>query len=87
SWITDNPLTGVIDNSGAFTGIRYGTSLVKYFVTQTCGTDTVTTQINVLPKPISDFQLPNKVCLPYDVGYFINTSTIADNSQNQFTYS
>jgi gliding motility-associated-like protein len=41
---------------------------------------------SVLPKPVPDFLIPASVCLPHATVIFINTSSIADGTENAFRY-
>ncbi len=64
-----------------------GSFIVSLTVTneQGCSSTPFTKQLQVAPLPKADFILP-AVCLTDPFATFINSSTIADNSQTQFSY-
>ncbi|MFN8250143.1 MAG: PKD domain-containing protein, partial [Ferruginibacter sp.] len=65
-----------------------GDYLVKLYVTTNHGCNSIvkaiTVHINPLPKP--SFTFPDTACLPASRIQFNNTSTIADGTENTFTY-
>ena len=51
-----------------------------------CRSAVFTKDIFIRPFPIVDFVLPNGICLPKGTVTFNNTSTIADNTETDFSY-
>ena len=67
---------------------NYGIYNVSLSVTTSNGCVSVVKQrpVDVRPQPKPNFTIPASVCLPYAVVIFNNTSTIADGTENAFTY-
>ena len=61
---------------------------VKLTVTNSggCNSLTVLKKIKISPYPISDFRFSDTACLPNATVRFVNTSSIADSTQNTFSY-
>lgn len=51
-----------------------------------CRSAIVGKTFTINPTPLADFNLPAKVCLPYDIASFTDASTIADGSQAGFSW-
>ncbi len=83
--VKDTVLNG---NSMVHTYTPWGTKIPRLKVeTNTgCQSNYFDDTIYIGPIPFVDFNLPVAVCLPYDSAHFFDASTIADNSQNAFTY-
>lgn len=76
----NNPLTHAYNNPGNYT--------IGLVVETTFGCKSTVGQmpVTIHPKPAVDFSLPGAVCLPAGTATFASLSTIADGSQNLFTY-
>jgi gliding motility-associated-like protein len=74
-----NPTSHIFNAAG-----NYNVTL-QVITNRNCTSVPVTKAIKVNPLPLVDFDLP-KVCLPAGTAPFNNKSTIADGSQQQFTY-
>lgn len=75
-----NPLTHAFNNPGNYTiGLLVETTFG-------CKSTVYELPLTVHPKPVVDFSLPGNVCLPAGAATFGSLSTIADGSQNLFTY-
>lgn len=75
-----NPVTHAYSNPGNYT--------VGLVVETAFGCKSVVKEwpVTVHPKPVVDFSLPGAVCLPAGTANFGSLSTIADGTQNAFTY-
>ncbi|HMC99122.1 MAG TPA: PKD domain-containing protein, partial [Ferruginibacter sp.] len=80
----------VRNNNTPFTHtfVNWGVYNVKLKVTTSngCNSAVKTIPVDVRPQPKPNFSIPASVCLPDAVVTFINTSTIADGTENAFTY-
>jgi gliding motility-associated-like protein len=76
-----DPLTHAYANTGTYTA-----SLVVE-TTFGCKSTAFQLPITIHPKPVVDFSLPGNVCLPAGTASFNSLSTIADGTQNLFTYA
>ena len=91
-WDYGNTVTAIKFNSNPFTYRYPSASLAPYNATLKVTTDsgcvslvkTVPIKVNYLP--LVNFTNPS-ICLPDGNGTFNNTSTIPDNTENQFTYA
>ncbi|MEO8405605.1 MAG: PKD domain-containing protein, partial [Chitinophagaceae bacterium] len=90
-WTFDDgsPAINAITNAAqthAFATTGNHTISLQVETTSGCQSTITPKQVPIHPNPVVDFNLPN-VCLPAGTAQFISSSTIADNTQNQFTYS
>ena len=81
----------VINNNAAVDVAHTFAAFTTYTVTLTTSSSNgcrVTVQKNVLvnPLPVPGFRFPASICLPDATAVFTDTSTIADGTQNAFTY-
>lgn len=53
-WSSSTPGIASINSSGVVTGVVVGTTTISYIVTESCGSDTTTTMVNVMTVPIVD---------------------------------
>ncbi|TDO25362.1 gliding motility-associated-like protein [Sediminibacterium goheungense] len=85
-WSSNNPSVLSISPNGLANGISYGITSVNYTINNNvCGSLTTSFTIKVAPIPSVSFTMP-VICLPAGNGRFINTSTIIDQSENEFKY-
>lgn len=76
----NTPFTHTFANAGI-----YNVNL-KVTTSNGCVSTPILIPVVVKPQPHPDFTIPASVCLPSGFVQFTNTSTIADSSENAFTY-
>ncbi len=91
SWAWD--FDGVIQTKTSAVAFDYefttaGTKKIRLQVTTDLGCLSTWKEINIIvkPKPVTDFNIPD-FCLEDAVAVFTNTSTIADGTESQFSYT
>ena len=62
------------------------TITLRVVTTNGCNSAVTQQQIVVYPQPVANFTIPPAVCLPAAYATFNNISTIADGTENKFTY-
>ncbi len=53
-WSSSTSGIASVNSSGVVTGVGVGTTTISYIVTESCGSDTVTTMVNVMTLPATD---------------------------------
>ncbi len=81
--------TSVLQTPPPHTYLAWGNKTVSLLVKTNSGCPSLTTTktVYVNPIPFVDFTMPPGVCLPGDSAHFFDASTIADGTQNGFSYS
>ncbi|TMI74722.1 MAG: T9SS type A sorting domain-containing protein, partial [Bacteroidetes bacterium] len=51
TWVSNQPAFATVDANGVVTGVAAGTATIRYVVTNTCGTTTVTKTVDVITTP------------------------------------
>ena len=84
-WSSSDTTLATVDASGIVTGVSFGSPVISYSVTNSCGTASATVMVNVNPTPIvTPITGPSHICLGNTVtlteGSFTGTWTSTDPS-------